>query len=130
MILGRDPWALEAARLLSSIDRGEAEGYIPGYAVTTVYYVVARQRDATVARTAVADLLDVLAVVPADEAVFCRALALPFADFEDAIQAGCAMRIAADCVVTRNEHDFERSPVRTASVGVILSRLADRVRDE
>ncbi len=35
-----------------------------------------------------------------------RALAAPGSDFEDAIQASAAVRVAADYLVTRNTTDF------------------------
>ncbi len=48
----------------------------------------------------------VFQIVALDELVIDRALAAPGSDFEDAIQAAAAFRVAADYLVTRNVGDF------------------------
>lgn len=123
VVLDREPWALEAARLLSAIEEGKAEGYLAGHAVTTVYYVVSKSRDEETARRAVSDLLDILEVIPPTDAIFRRALTLSMADYEDAVQAACALRVGADTIVTRNARDFAGVEVRCEPAGAVLAQL-------
>jgi predicted nucleic acid-binding protein len=123
VLLAREPWAAEAARLLDAIAAHEVQGFIASHALTTVYYLVARARDAAAARTAVADLLELLTVVPLEGSDFLRALAMPTADYEDAVQVAAALRVGADVLVTRNPKDFAEAPITLAAAGDVLARL-------
>src|SRR5689334_17795606 len=42
LVLAREPWAADAARLLSDVERGTVRGWMASHAVTTVHYVVAK----------------------------------------------------------------------------------------
>ena len=65
----------------------------------------------------------VFQIVPLDELVIDRALAAPGRDFEDAIQAAAAIRIAADYLVTRNVADFQSGGVPTITAEELLAVL-------
>ncbi|MBX6333013.1 MAG: PIN domain-containing protein [Gemmatimonadaceae bacterium] len=126
VVLARRPWAEDAALLFDVVARERARGYVASHAVTTVHYIVERERDRSTAATAVSDLLAVLDVVPLESADFQRALALRLRDYEDAVQVAAALRIGADYLVTRNEKDFKGAPVTSRSAGEILALLAPR----
>lgn len=123
VLLKRDPWAEAAAKLLSSIESKQANGFIAGHTLTTIYYVVAHARDRNVATKAVADLLRIVQVVPITNADFQKALSMKLGDFEDAVQAAAALSITSDYLVTRNEKDFESSGVPTAGPATVLALL-------
>jgi predicted nucleic acid-binding protein len=123
LVLEREPWVEEATALLDAVAKGRAEGYVAGHAVTTVYYVVERARDRTLATTAVSDLLQLLAVVPLGNADFQRALGLGLRDLEDGSQAAACLQIGADCLVTRNPKDYKGAPVTLRSAGEVLGLL-------
>lgn len=123
VILAREPWAAEAARLLDAIARGRASGYVAGHAMTTVHYIVEREATRAKANTAVSDLLDVLAVVPLEMADFQRALAMGLRDYEDAVQVAAALRAGAAFLVTRNGRDFRGAPIATRTPGEVLALL-------
>ena len=123
VLLARDPWAAEAAALLTAIERGRAEGYLAGHTVTTVHCIVSRNRDRRSAARAVTDLLRIFEIVPVDKADLAQALVLPVRDFEDAVQAACALRMGADAIVTRNETDFKGAGVAASRAGALLARL-------
>jgi predicted nucleic acid-binding protein len=106
VVLGREPWALEASALLAALEEGRAEGYLAGHTITTVHYLVQKERGRRTAARAVSDLLRLADVVPLAREDFREALALGVRDFEDAVQAVCAIRIAADHMITRNPKDF------------------------
>jgi predicted nucleic acid-binding protein len=53
VVLDRKPWVEDATALLDAIAKGRAEGYVAAPAVTTVSYVVGRERTRTLAATAV-----------------------------------------------------------------------------
>lgn len=123
VLLDRAPWAEEAARLLVAIERGRASGFVAAHTITTAHYVVARAQDRKAAATAVVDLLRILEVVPVEGADFQQAMVLGFNDFEDAVQAACALKIGADAVVTRNGKDFRGLTIPVRPPGAVLAML-------
>ena len=124
VILARSPWDVDAVLLLDSISRGLATAFVAGHAVTTVHYIVERDKDRTAAITAVSDLLQLLDVVALDRADFQRALSISLADYEDAVQAAACLRIGADVLVTRNTRDYKGAPVVTRLPGEVLALIA------
>jgi len=123
VLLQREPWADSAARLLSKIERGKANGFVAGHTLTTIHYVVSRARDRQSAAEAVTDLLRFLDVVPIEKVDFSQALVLPIDDFEDAVQAAAALKIGVDYLVTRNERGFGGLAIPSVNAGEILSLL-------
>jgi predicted nucleic acid-binding protein len=123
VVLKRQPWAVDAARLLSAADGGGVVGYVAGHTVTTVHYVMAKAQGAPAALLAIADLLRFVEVVPVEKSDFHQAIALGMRDFEDAVQAACALKVGADYIATRNEKDFQGVPIPARSAGSILALL-------
>ena len=124
VMLEREPWVEEAARLLSAVQAGRAAGSVAGHTITTVYYLVTTQRRRAEAVSAVEDLLRIVDVVPVETSDFHHALALGVTDFEDAVQAVCALKIEADVLVTRNVRDYRGLSIAVERPGVVLARLS------
>lgn len=101
----------------------EAQGFVAGHTLPTIYHVVAKAQGRAAASGAMHDLLRVLEVVPVEKKDFYRALSLPMDDFEDAVQAAAALRIDAQYLVTRNERDFRGTSMSTATPATVLSIL-------
>ena len=120
----REPFADEAAGVLSRIERGKAEGLMAAHTATTVFYLLRRELGPTRARRAIMDTLRLLEVVPVDEDRLLQALAMNWDDFEDALQAACAAKAEADYIVTRNQADFAAAEVDALSPGECLALLA------
>ena len=123
MVLARSPWDQEAALLFNAVAVGEVRGFIAGHTVTTVHYIVERERSRQVAAAATIDLLQLLPVVLIDSDDFQRAAALGLRDFEGAVQAAGCLRIGADFLITRNPRDYRGAPVQTRSAGEVIAML-------
>lgn len=123
VVLNRRPWAEDATGLLDAVAKGRAIGYVAGHTIPTVYYVVANERDRAAAATVVSDMLELLTVVPLDNAGFQRALGLGLRDFEDAAQAAACLEVGADSLVTRNPKDYGKAPVTLRTAGEVLALL-------
>jgi predicted nucleic acid-binding protein len=123
VLLQRDPWAEVAARLLTRIERGEAEGFVAGHTLTTIHYVVSRAGDRQLAAAAVTDLLRFMEVIPVENVDFSQALVLPMEDFDDAVQAAAALKIGVDYIVTRDEKGLGGLSIPSVNSGEILSLL-------
>jgi predicted nucleic acid-binding protein len=124
VILERDPWVTEGALLFSAVQEGRAEGYLASHTIPTIHYIVREnRRDRAVADAAVGKLLRIFTVVAAENADLHQALALGFPDFEDAVQAACAVKVNADWIVTRNARDFRKSPIACEPPGAVLAAI-------
>lgn len=111
VLLGRSPFGESSAKIWSLAEEGRLEGLVPAHAVTTVHYLVSKERDRATGRRFVADLMRVFRVAAVTETVLRRAMVLDFADFEDAVCSAAAEEACCDLVVTRNRKDFVGSPV-------------------
>lgn len=120
VVLAREPWVGEAAALLTTIEEGRAEGYVAGHTITTIHYIVAKERGQKVAATAVTDVLRIVRTVPVGDPDFQQALVLGLGDFEDSVQAAAALKIGADYLITRNPGDFKGVPVPVRTAGEVL----------
>ena len=116
VLLAREPFAADAARLLSAMDRGRIEGLLCATTVTTIFYVASKAVGARKAYEQVRELLTLCRAAPVNHDILEKALALDFADFEDAVLHEAARAAGADAIVTRNGKDFARAtlPVLTA----------------
>ncbi len=85
VLLDREPHAEAAAALWAAIEAGEAEGRLSAHAVTTLHDLATRARGRAFGEQCVRDVTTIFNVSPVDGAVVSRALALGFADFEDAV---------------------------------------------
>ncbi len=123
VVLKREPWYRDAVGLFDAMSGGAAEGYVASHAIATLYFLVNKANGRMAAVTAVTDLLSICEVAPMGRQDFQRALALGFADFEDAVQVAAALQTGCAYIVTRNAKDFKGSPVQVRTAGELLSLL-------
>ena len=125
VILERRPHLLDAARLFTACETGQAQALVGATTVTTVYYVVERSFGARRAFKALELLLQSCQVAGVDGQVLQSALALGFDDFEDAVIHQAAIRAGCDGIVTRNNKDFQQAtlPVYTPAEACSLLNL-------
>ena len=118
------PWTGDSASVLSLIDTKRAQGFVAAHTITTLHYLLSRSLGRKGTSAALIDLLDLVDVAPVDGAAIQKALALGWDDFEDAVQAVCALAIGADYLVTRNTRDFAAIPIPVVSPAEVLSQIA------
>lgn len=111
VLLDRHPHVEAAARVWAAVEVKQVLGFVPSHAMTTIHYLVGREKGPHEARRVVERLLGVFQVVPVGEQLLRDALTLPFSDFEDAVCAACAASAGCDALVTRDVSDFRKSPV-------------------
>lgn len=117
----RDPWAKDSSAVLSFIAARKARGYLAAHSVTTLQYLLRKHLGAERAAGALIDLLGVLRAAAVDHDAHLEALSLGWADFEDAVQAICALRLSADYIVTRDPKPFGAFPIPAVSPSEILA---------
>lgn len=112
VLLDRKPHAGPSAALWAAVETGLAEGVLAAHAVTTIHYLVRKERGASKARRTVAAILRVFGIAAVDGDVVRQALQLSWPDFEDSITASAAQSAGCDAIVTRDPRGFPNSPVR------------------
>ena len=122
-LLERDPFADHAMALWSLAERREVVGLISAISFNFIYYIVRHEGDERAARLAVRGLRDVFEVVEVDAQIIAQALDSPVRDFEDAIQYHCAIRGNADCLVTRDLHDFRHAKLPVLAPDAFIASL-------
>lgn len=120
-LLGRDPFADDAAELWSMAERREIVGCVAAVSFNFVYCIVRHQANEQAARRAVRGLRDVFEIVEVDAQIIHQAIDATFPDLEDAIQHACAVRAGATHLVTRDLAGFRRSEVPVISPDVYLA---------
>lgn len=109
VILDRAPHVKASAAALDLVAQGRVEGYVAGHAVTTIAYLVQRERGAAEAHKALMHLLAKVRVTPITDASVRLALSMGFGDLEDAVCAASAQEAGCAVIVTRNPQHFRKS---------------------
>jgi predicted nucleic acid-binding protein len=110
VLLARQPFAADSARVYDACDRGELTGFLCASAVTDLFYIIRKAtKDRKKARALVEDLCGGLLIAPVNRAVIVDALGSPQEDFEDAVAAAAGRAVNVDAIVTRDPASFQRA---------------------
>lgn len=112
-----------SARLLADAETGHIQGWLAAHSVTTLFYLVAKDRSPEQARVVLTSLLQFLKIAPVDQQTIEQALNLPYRDYEDSVQMISAMQIQADYLLTRNPRDFQPAPIAVIQPAELLAIL-------
>jgi len=124
LLMDRMPFADAAAELFSKVEDGSATGYLCGTTITTVYYLAAKVVGTPQAQEELKKLLSLFEVAPVNRPVLQSALAVGFADFEDAVIHEAARHVGAEAIVTRNQKDFKKSKIPVYSAEEMVKVLS------
>jgi predicted nucleic acid-binding protein len=123
VLLDRKLYAEASAAAWAAVEAGMAEGFLAAHAVTTIHYLVRKEKGVAETKRMMAAILKVFRVATVDSAVIQEALALPCSDFEDAVTAAAAQFAGCDYIVTRDPKGFHGSPVRSLTPEAIVPLL-------
>ena len=124
LLLNREPFCNEAAKVLNLSDRAEVKEYISASAITDIYYIAYRQlRDKTIVRNMIKTLLSIVSIACVTEQEIAEALELEWSDFEDSVQYAVAYLNEMDWIVTRNAADYKRAELSVWSPEQIVKKL-------
>jgi len=89
--------------------RRSVEGFVAGHTVTTMAYLIQREKGRKKAHEALAHLLSKLKVAPTTDAGVRLALAMNLDDIEDAVCVASALETGCDAIITRNPQHFRKA---------------------
>ena len=103
----REPFYTASANLLAAVEAGRVKGYIAAHSITTLFYLIKKDRSAAEARVTITNLLQFIKIAIIDRGAIEQALNLDYRDYEDAVQMISAVQCKVDCLITRNVKDYE-----------------------
>ena len=121
--LDRRPHSGPSSELLERVEHSPRRAFVAWHTLSNFYYIVTSERGDADAREFIAELIRFVAVAPVDTPALRYAVALPMADFEDAMQVAAARACGAQHIVTRNVKDFARSPIPAVTPREALAQL-------
>ena len=111
VLQSREPFYASSAQALATMGTGAAEGAIAAHAVTTLFYLIAKNGTAEKVRATLTELMRFLSIATVDKEVIEEALKLPYRDFEDAVQMVAAVHDGAQYLITRNPQHYQLGPL-------------------
>lgn len=103
----REPFFEASAQLLAAAETGQLSGFVAAHSITTLFYLIQKDKSAADARAIITNLLQFLEIIPVQQNTIEQALNLDYRDFEDAVQMISAVQAKVDCLVTRNPKDYQ-----------------------
>jgi predicted nucleic acid-binding protein len=122
----REPFKVASRGVLVAAELGAIEGFISAHTVTTFHYLVSKYLSPAIAHIRLIDLLQFLNIAAVDTRVIESSLALPYKDFEDAVQMMAAVQAGCSYVVTRDPEGFRMGPLPIISPGELLALIKFR----
>lgn len=127
VLLEREPHVQVATKLIALVDNGRIGGAICATAVTTLYYVGAKDLGRKCAHDHIRTLLSLFEVALVDRDVLQRALNDDgFGDYEDAVVHEAALAAGVGAIVTRNGRDFAKATIPVFGPHELLAVVATR----
>ncbi len=123
----REPHYTDSARVLDAVVQHVIEGVIPSHCVTTLSYILSKHVSTEKTHDILRWLLDHFSIEPATHLIFQTALALQFADYEDAVVHALAESARCDCIITRNTQDFSQATLPVFSPTEFLDELESQM---
>ncbi len=112
VLLDREPHATASSAVWAAVETGSAEGLLTTHAVTTIHYLIRKDRGVVAARRILDSILRVFGVAAVDGTVIQAAMRLPGPDFEDSVSAAAAQLAGCDLIITRDPRRFPSTPLR------------------
>ena len=102
----REAFYEASAHVLAGVETGRFEGFIAAHSITTLFYLIQKDKSSAEARASITSLLRILKIAPVTQSTIDQALNLDYGDFEDAVQMISALECNAEYLITRNISDY------------------------
>ena len=112
VLLARKPFLKDSAEILKMTEKKDVEGFITANSIVDTIYIMRKYiSDKNIRENAVQTIVNILHIVSPDKKDILKAFELNFSDYEDALQAQCALKINANYIITRDEKGFVKSAI-------------------
>lgn len=125
VLLRREPYFEDGARICVLSERGYIYGYVSATAVTDIFYIVNKElKNKDIVMEMIKEILKTVHIAAVTESNIHEALDLKWDDFEDSVQYIAGQNILAEYIITRNPKDYADSQIKAILPGEFLSRIA------
>lgn len=122
----RQPFCEDTEQIFLYSANNLFSGYITAKSVTDIYYVVHKSTHDDIKTREIINKLFTLFDVLSTEGIDCKkAILSQTADYEDAVMIETAERSEINCIVTRNERDYTKSPVKVYTPKQFIELLSE-----
>ena len=120
----REPFCAAAQEIFLAVANKRFDGFLTAKSITDIYYLTHRMTHSDQETRRILTTLFTLFELLDTTGMDCRrALSSEVSDYEDAVMVESAVRMGADCIVTRNLKDYEKAPVTVYSPEDFLQLL-------
>lgn len=107
-LTSREPWNESAEKIFIMAANNIVDMYITASSATDIYYLVRKHlHNAETARQVMSKLYSLVGILEVKEEDCIDALVSSITDYEDAVVEQVARRSGVECIVTRNQKDYE-----------------------
>lgn len=101
ILLDREPFVEDSVKLWELIESEQIEGYVTPTTINKIFDIGRKSVEAEIAWQALSDIRAIMIICPIDDRILEKASKYKLADFEFAIQLGCANILKIDYILTR-----------------------------
>jgi len=109
VLLNRDPFVELSAKIVSSVENKNIEGYLCATTITTLDYLISKQTNRNTAKAEIQKLLNIFEISEVNSKVLDMSLKSGFKDFEDGVQYYSGECCGVNGLVTRNTKDYKQA---------------------
>lgn len=107
-LTSREPWNEHAEKIFLMAANNIIDMYITASSATDIYYLIRKHLHSTeTAKQIMGKLYSLVGIIEVKGEDLIDALASPIIDYEDAVVEQVARRSDMECIVTRNQKDYE-----------------------
>lgn len=123
VLLDREPFVEDGMALFELIEAGKIQGFIAATTITNIFYILRKMLGRDVAIEAIRRLLLSFECCAVNRQVVEWAISKNLKDFEDGVQAACAVIGQLDAIVTRDTSDFVDVSLPVFSIAELITQL-------
>ena len=123
VLQGREPYLDASSKIWKLCETERVEGFVSALTFADLVYVMRKELDPDGVQEVLKKLTLIFHFTDLEITDLTEAAGMKRNDYEDAVQASTAMRIHADCIITRNIKDYLKSAIPAYTPAEFLQRL-------
>ena len=124
LLLAREPFVQEAREIFIHLENHSLQGYICATTVTTLHYLIGREKSKQEANEIIENILTLFSVTQVNKEVLLLACRQNGIDYEDAVIYSSSEKEQIDHIITRDKRGFKHSKISTLTPKEFLAFYA------
>jgi predicted nucleic acid-binding protein len=113
LLLAREPFVEEAREIFILLENHSLQGYICATTVTTLHYLIGREKNKKEANEIIENILKLFSVTEVNKKVLLLACKQNGVDYEDAVIYSSCEKDRIEHIITRDKRGFKNSQIST-----------------